>query len=924
MTTERAGSPLPEVDVTQGNQSNLHRKSALDRAFEAARAVIKGDVDVPEFKEVKRIVRQLKTALEFGLARKLLQKAVTVTPAGKNRVFLIQQLAICTYKDEELLPSQRFDEALSLLRQIGLYNPDTIDQREIDPSTLPETLGLGGGVYKRKWEYDGQIENLQQALVFYLSAWQRSPEIDMGYGGVNAAFVLDVLASRARVIARRTGTNDAEAKRLAERARDLRLQMLEEVPHIAAAKKQSGEYSDIDQEYWYLVTMAEICFGLGDYKNVGEWLAKAHESSTKWLEQEATWEIQTTFRQLVTLARVQDVDLLASNPTSAALEAKDALRALLERQTDAALSCYRGRVGLALSGGGFRASLFHIGVLARLAEVDVLRSVEVLSTVSGGSIVGAMYYLEIRHLLQSKPDKEITQQDYVDVVKRVLKDFLEAVQNNLRMRVLSSLPANMKMLLGNSYSRSHRMGELYESYIYSKVQDRHEPHTARSMAKLLISPTDPSLRRDFKPKFDNWKRNTKVPVLLMNTTSLNSGHSWQFTARWMGEPPGLVGQEVDVNERYRRLWYEQAPTQALKNYRLGYAVAASACVPGLFDPLVIKDLYPGRTVRLVDGGVHDNQGVEALLNEGCTFLFCSDASGQMGDSKRPADSTIGVSLRSNSVLQSRIRESEYQELRSRLDSRAVQGLFFIHLKKGLEAAPLDWIDCNDPTTPPDSYSATTDYKVDKDLQRKVAAIRTDLDSFTEVEAYTLMLDGYLMTDYQLRRLNKTHLEEREAGQWGGFDIEAKRDPSWPFLKLESLVRQPPDSSDARREDLGRQIAVSSCLAFKVWRLLPALTATALLLAVGGAIAFSLVLAKYWHSAMHLDLSVSKLVLTAALAFAALLVPALRWLQPRQAMQSYFARAALAVGGFVLCKIHLAIFDPLYLWRGKLSRLLRLQ
>jgi predicted acylesterase/phospholipase RssA len=39
----------------------------------------------------------------------------------------------------------------------------------------------------------------------------------------------------------------------------------------------------------------------------------------------------------------------------------------------AAMSFLLGKVGLALSGGGFRASLFHIGVLARLAELDVLR-----------------------------------------------------------------------------------------------------------------------------------------------------------------------------------------------------------------------------------------------------------------------------------------------------------------------------------------------------------------------------------------------------------------------------------------------------------------------------------------------------------------------------------------------------------------------
>src|SRR3970040_624926 len=64
----------------------------------------------------------------------------------------------------------------------------------------------------------------------------------------------------------------------------------------------------------------------------------------------------------------------------------------------------RDKVGLALSGGGFRASLFHIGVLAQLADLGMLRRVEVISTVSGGSIIGALHYLYLRALLESKSD----------------------------------------------------------------------------------------------------------------------------------------------------------------------------------------------------------------------------------------------------------------------------------------------------------------------------------------------------------------------------------------------------------------------------------------------------------------------------------------------------------------------------------------
>ena len=64
------------------------------------------------------------------------------------------------------------------------------------------------------------------------------------------------------------------------------------------------------------------------------------------------------------------------------------------------------------------------GQFARLAELDLLRHVEVLSCVSGGSIIGAHYYLEVRKLLQSKRDHEITRDDYVEVVRRMADDFL--------------------------------------------------------------------------------------------------------------------------------------------------------------------------------------------------------------------------------------------------------------------------------------------------------------------------------------------------------------------------------------------------------------------------------------------------------------------------------------------------------------------
>ena len=107
-----------------------------------------------------------------------------------------------------------------------------------------------------------------------------------------------------------------------------------------------------------------------------------------------------------------------------------------------------------------------------------------------------------------------------------------------------------------------------------------------------------------------------MPILVLNATTLNTGHNWQFTASWMGEPPTRSTSEVDASRgcggsttRRRRRRPEAA---------LGHAVAASACVPGLFPPIALNELYDGDDVELVDGGVHDNQGIAGLLEQDCS------------------------------------------------------------------------------------------------------------------------------------------------------------------------------------------------------------------------------------------------------------------------------------------------------------------
>jgi len=108
------------------------------------------------------------------------------------------------------------------------------------------------------------------------------------------------------------------------------------------------------------------------------------------------------------------------------------------------------KLGLALSGGGHRAAFFHIGVLARLAELGLLRPIEVISTVSGGSIVGALYYLHVKNLLESKADGEITDADYVEIVRAVEQEYREAAETNVRASAWTILAGRWWLSIGRA------------------------------------------------------------------------------------------------------------------------------------------------------------------------------------------------------------------------------------------------------------------------------------------------------------------------------------------------------------------------------------------------------------------------------------------------------------------------------------------
>ena len=48
-------------------------------------------------------------------------------------------------------------------------------------------------------------------------------------------------------------------------------------------------------------------------------------------------------------------------------------------------------------------------------------------------------------------------------------------------------------------------------------------------------------------------------MLVLNATTLNTGHNWQFTATWMGEAATTIDNRIDSNDYLRRMYYSEAP-----------------------------------------------------------------------------------------------------------------------------------------------------------------------------------------------------------------------------------------------------------------------------------------------------------------------------------------------------------------------------
>jgi predicted acylesterase/phospholipase RssA len=229
----------------------------------------------------------------------------------------------------------------------------------------------------------------------------------------------------------------------------------------------------------------------------------------------------------------------------------------------------RPRLGLALSGGGFRASFFHLGVLRRLAELDLLRHVSVLSTVSGGSVIGAAYMLHLAKRL--KKSAKLSRDDYVALTGDVEKEFRAGTSRDLRTRLLVDPLQNLRMFC-TTFGMGRRMARLYHTHLYRNAasQVRAEWSKDISFERFRIEPGGKALDAEIETYN---AADDRVPKWVVNATCLNTGRPFRLSPSELGDPVlgSLRFDEVDTVLRYKALllgtWTRRGTTRTLNTLR---------------------------------------------------------------------------------------------------------------------------------------------------------------------------------------------------------------------------------------------------------------------------------------------------------------------------------------------------------------------
>jgi NTE family protein len=252
-------------------------------------------------------------------------------------------------------------------------------------------------------------------------------------------------------------------------------------------------------------------------------------------------------------------------------------------------------VTLALSGGGSRAIAFHLGCLRALHDRRLLEKVKVVSTVSGGSVIGACFaYWDVEFREFDRRVVRILRNGFNrSIVRSVF--FSQETPKIFATILCTAIPT---LLLG-SVMIVLRLIRLITG-LPTKTVENWLAFLSRSLPiwGSLTTAFQNALQRTV---FGNTTLNdVKLPgvEVIINACDLRTGTAFRF------------GSQSSGGWRYGRIMEN--------DILVAKAVAASAAFPLLLPPLIQKFSFVRagtvtvEKVVLTDGGVYDNLGVTVL------------------------------------------------------------------------------------------------------------------------------------------------------------------------------------------------------------------------------------------------------------------------------------------------------------------------
>jgi hypothetical protein len=235
---------------------------------------------------LSRLRKKMKEAASKAAEEASKEGVVTDVSERPEDPYIIQRLALVTYKSKQPTPLAALEEARDLLKTL---NPET--------SNDTETLGLWGAVHKRLWDLTSDVQYLNEAVRGYERGFYLRNDY---YNGINFAFLLNVRAS--------ASCRYADAAASADEAKTARAEAVSCFVHAVKIRREVLSICDMvlkteklpdDQKYWVLATIAEAHLGIGEEALAEQKLQEAFSiASAQWMK-DSTQEQMNKLRQLL-------------------------------------------------------------------------------------------------------------------------------------------------------------------------------------------------------------------------------------------------------------------------------------------------------------------------------------------------------------------------------------------------------------------------------------------------------------------------------------------------------------------------------------------------------------------------------------------------------------------------------------------------